>query len=185
MKGNGRIVCLVGQIASGKTTLAGYLAEHGFERVVTYTTRPPRPGEENGRDYHFIAEEEFLEKTDAGFFAEYTDYSANFGHVYYGTSKESLETPDGVNKVIVLNPAGVMTLKNAGYDIFVVYLDFGQETLMRRALQRGDHPVEIGRRIAEDTHLFWQLETGDYVDLRISNSDLLPKRLGEWIQNVL
>ena len=76
-------------------------------------------------------------------------------------------------------------MKKAGYDIFAVYLDFDQAVLMRRALNRGDSPVEIGRRIADDTHPFAVLEAGDYVDLHIKNSELLPDQIAEWIQNVL
>ena len=175
------IVVIVGQIASGKTTLARYLESVGFERIVTYTTRQPRKGEKDGVDYRFITEEDFLKKLDDGFFAEYTDYNAEFGHVYYGTSKGSLETPGGIKKVIVLNPRGVTALKEADYDIFVVHLDLDQAILMRRALNRGDSPVEIGRRVADDARLFELLETSNMVDLRITNPDLLPNRIAEML----
>ncbi|MBR3569237.1 MAG: hypothetical protein IKN96_00335 [Oscillibacter sp.] len=180
------IIAIVGQIASGKTTLAEFMEAQGFEGVVTYTTRPKRDGETDGADYHFLTDAEFLEKAETGFFAETTEYSAKFGHVRYGTSKESLETPGGVKKVIALNPEGVMTLKNAGYDIFAVYLDMPQETLMRRALRRGDDPAEIGRRIAGDARLFRRLENaGEYVDLTVSNPELLPNQILEMIQNAV
>lgn len=184
MKSN--VIVIVGQIASGKSTLAKFMEEHGFERIVTYTTRPPREGEIDGVDYHFLSGlEEFADKAEAGFFAEHTGYTAKFGFVRYGTSKESLETPGGVKKVVVLNPEGVIQLKEAGYDIFVVYLDFGQETLMRRALQRGDAPSEIGRRIADDTRIFREMEIRGFIDLRITNSLLLPNQLADLIQAAL
>lgn len=177
----GKIVVIAGQIASGKSTLAKYMATHGFERIVTYTTRPPRDGEIDGVDYYFLSGlEEFADKAEAGFFAEHTGYTAKSGYVRYGTSKESLETPDSVKKVIVLNPEGVIQLKEAGYDIFTVYLDFEQEALMRRALQRGDTPSEIGRRIADDTRIFRGI-----VDLRTTNSMLLPNQIAEMIQAAL
>ena len=181
----GKVIVIVGQIASGKTTLAGYLERCGFERVVTYTTRPPRKGEENGQAYHFISEDEFLEKVDDNFFAEHTEYSAEFGHVHYGTGRESLETSGGVNKVVVLNPNGVMALKAAGYDIFVVYLDFGQSVLVRRALDRGDSPSEIGRRIADEAYIFDLLKYGDYVDLLVTDPDLLPNQIAEMLHQKL
>ena len=179
---NSQIIAIVGQIASGKTTLARYLTKAGFQRVVTYTTRPRRDNEKDGADYIFIPDREFLDKKDAGFFAESTEYQARFGHVYYGTGKDSLETPGGVKKAIVLNPAGVITLKNAGYDIFTVYLDFEQSLLMRRALNRGDSPVEIGRRIADDTRLFDLLEIENYINLRVTDSTLLPHQIADLIQ---
>ena len=183
--GGGQVVCLVGQIASGKTTLAKYLEQSGFERVVTYTTRPPREGETDGEDYIFLPESDFLKRQEEGFFAEHTEYEAEFGHVYYGTSKESFETPGGIRKVIVLNPAGVMTLKEAGYDIFVVYLDFEQETLMRRALVRGDSPVEIARRIKDDVYLFGLLDAGGFVDYRVRDSRMSPEAISKALKEVI
>ena len=180
-----QVVCIVGQIASGKTTLAGYLEKNGFERIVTYTTRPPREGETDGKDYIFLPESDFLEKLEEGFFAEHTDYNAEFGHVYYATSKESLETSGGIRKVIVLNPAGVMALKEAGYDIFVVYLDFDQETLMRRALARGDSPVEIARRMKDDLYLFGLLDAGGFVDYRVRDSRMSPQAITEALKGVI
>ena len=162
----GRVIAIVGQIASGKTTQ--FMEAHGFERIVTYTTRPKRNGEKDGVSYHFLTAEEFLEKAEAGFFAEDMGFTAKFGYVRYATSKESLETADGTNKVIVLNPEGVRNLKETGYDIFTVYLDMPQEVLMRRALRRGDEAAEIGRRIADDTRLFRDMESRGFVDLRIT-----------------
>ena len=182
------VIAIVGQIASGKTTLAKFMEERGFERIVTYTTRPKREGEMDGVDYFFLSDGDFQSKAENGYFAEVTSYSAKFGNVSYGTSKESLETRSGVRKVIVLNPQGVIALKDAGYDIFVVCLDMPQEVLMRRALRRGDAPAEIGRRIADDTRLFRRLEnsaiSGEYVNLTIADPELLPNQIFEWIQRV-
>lgn len=185
----GKVIAIVGQIASGKTTLAKFLETRGFERIVTYTTRPKRDGENDGSDYHFLSADKFEERSKRGYFAEETSYEAKFGFVRYGTSKESLETPDSEKKVIVLNPTGVMTLKDAGYDVSVVYLDMPQEVLMRRALARGDSPSEIGRRIADDTRIFRRLEnsaaSGDYIDLRVESPELLSNQIADWIQSVL
>ena len=179
------VIAIVGQTASGKTTLARYLESTGFQRIVTYTTRPMRDGEKDGSDYHFLQEAQFLKMLEEGFFAEHTDYHAKFGHVCYGTGRESLEASEQRRKVIVLNPCGVMALKDAGYDIFVVYLDIDQATLMRRALNRGDSPAEIGRRIAEDARLFRALEAGNYDNLRITDAELLPNQIADMIFEAL
>ena len=177
-----KTVVLVGQIASGKSTLAKFLETCGWKRLVTYATRPCREGERNHTDYVFISEEEFLRKISEGYFAEYTEYDADFGHVYYGTPKYVLETPCECDRVVVLNPNGVKALKAAGYDIFVVHLGIDQETLMRRALARGDTPSEIGRRVAKDTPLFRELEASGIVDLHITNSNLQPWEIADMIQ---
>lgn len=180
-----KTVVLVGQIASGKSTLAKFLENCGWKRLVTYTTRPCREGERNHADYVFISEEEFLCQIGEGYFAEYTEYDADFGHVYYGTPKHVLETPCERNRVVVLHPNGVKALKAAGYDIFVVHLDIDQETLMRRALARGDTPSEIGRRVAEDTPLFRELEASGIVDLHITDSRLHTYEIADLIREYM
>ena len=54
-----RLIIICGKTNSGKSTLKNALLQHGFESIVTYTTRSPRLGEVNGVDYHFVSEEEF------------------------------------------------------------------------------------------------------------------------------
>ena len=83
----------------------------------------------------------------------------------------------------VLNPQGVISLKKSGYDIFTVCLDFDQVTLMRRALNRGDSPVEITRRIMADAHSFDRMKLDGFIDLHITNPELLPQQIAEMIQN--
>ena len=53
---------------------------------------------------------------------------------------------------------------------------------MRRALNRGDTPVEIGRRIADDAHLFELMEYGNYVNLRVTDSELAPYQTADLIR---
>ena len=66
------------------------LVEKGYSRIVRYTTRPIRKGEKQGVTYHFITKEEFNQKIEEGFFAEYQSYNTEFGIWYYGTSFEDL-----------------------------------------------------------------------------------------------
>lgn len=56
-----RLIIICGATGSGKTTIQNYLAsKYGFERVITHTTRAPRKGEEDKKDYYFESEESFL-----------------------------------------------------------------------------------------------------------------------------
>jgi guanylate kinase len=67
---------------AGKTTLFHELKRHlDIQKVVSYTSRPPRDGEKNGVDYHFVTQAEFEEKIKANFFIE---WATVFGH-FYGT----------------------------------------------------------------------------------------------------
>ncbi len=54
------MIILVGKSCSGKDTVVKELAKMGYNKIVTCTTRPPRPGEIDGREYHFLDKMNFL-----------------------------------------------------------------------------------------------------------------------------
>ena len=75
---------------SGKSTLVSELRKQviGVDFSISWTTRPPRGSEENGREYYFTTREEFERMRDAGLFLEYAQV---FGNHYYGTARHSLD----------------------------------------------------------------------------------------------
>lgn len=170
---------LVGKTCSGKTKTAKALEDRGYKRIVTYTTRPMRPGEIDGVDYNFITPETFLELKEKGFFAETASYDAAFGHCYYGSSKSSYQ-PDSV---IVLNPYGVKQLKDQGISDTIVYLNVPDELIKKRARHRGDALNEVWRRLEADRKDFAGME--DIADIIIdvtedmTISDVAEKVLDE------
>ncbi|MBY0572587.1 MAG: guanylate kinase [Undibacterium sp.] len=70
---------------AGKSSLINSLLklETGLKLSISFTTRAPRPGEVNGREYHFITPEDFLERKNRGEFLEFAEVHGN----YYGTSR--------------------------------------------------------------------------------------------------
>ena len=91
-KSQGLIFVISGPSGSGKTTLVkAVVSDRQFReklaRSVSFTTRPKRPGEKDGRDYYFISEKEFKEKRAAEKILEWTRYSG----YYYGTAKDFLD----------------------------------------------------------------------------------------------
>ena len=80
------LIALVGPSGSGKSTLAArVVAEHAdFHLSVSYTTRAPRPGERDGREYHFVTREVFDQRVRDGLFLEWADVHGN----RYGTPRE-------------------------------------------------------------------------------------------------
>lgn len=159
----GKTVVLVGGMASGKTTLAKHLEiYHGFERIITYTTRPIRDGEIDGIDYHFRTPREFENLRASGFFAEVTSYKATFGDCHYGSPRLAYFMSG--DKVVVLNPYGVLALT---VPAFVVWLDPPQEVVMHRALDRGDNPLEVCRRVQADTNDFAALSLSGKWDIHV------------------
>ncbi len=171
-----KTLVIAGKMGSGKSTLAKYLENKGVKRIITYTTRPKRTGEIDGIDYHFISEEEFLELDSKGFFAETADYNASFGHVYYGSAKNSYQ-PDSV---IILNPYGVKSIKKKGIPCNIVYLHLDEGLIRTRVLNRGDNKEEISRRLKTDALDFdnFEKECDEVVYVTESMS---PESLTEYI----
>ena len=89
---------------TGKTTLCRAMAPifPGLYCSISYTTRPPRPGDENGKDYHFISPEDFKKMIQRGEFAEWAEI---YGH-RYGTSKTALEKVREEGRDVILNIDG-------------------------------------------------------------------------------
>lgn len=150
----------------------------GMTAIVTYTTRPKRENEEDGIAYHFISNEDFLEKTQQGFFAESTSYNVATGETwYYGSALE-----DFVNdKVIIVNPYSLRQIRKIKtLNPIAFYLTAGEETIWNRLRQRGDNSAEARRRLNADDKDFEDIE--QYIDFSFSNDlGLKPELLAEMI----
>lgn len=107
-----------------------------IEYSISATTRPPRPGELDGRDYHFLSEAEFRRRLEAGEFAE----SANVYRRLYGTLHSELDRRIGSGKDVVLeiDVQGMRSLKRMRPDAVTVFiLPPSIEALAQRLRGRG------------------------------------------------
>ena len=167
------IIVLLGASGSGKSTLEHELAtHHGFEKIISYTTRQARESEENGKDYYFVDNDTFNEILDRGLFAEHDEYSQNR---LYGTLKS--DYVEG-NKVVVLTPNGLRQLKKncPDEDIFTVLVESSLGTRIKRYIDRCDvnkfnfdDAGEIFERINRDFGMFLGLDKE--VDLVVHNDE--------------
>lgn len=167
------IIVLLGASGSGKSTIEHELAtHHGFEKIVSYTTRQPRDNEENGKDYWFVDNDTFREIMSRGLFAEHDEYSQNR---LYGTLKS--DYVEG-NKVVVLTPNGLRQLKKncPNEDIFTVLVESSLGTRIKRYIDRCDvnkfnfdDAGEIFERINRDFGMFLGLDKE--VDLVVHNDE--------------
>ena len=167
------IIVLLGASGSGKSTLEHELAtHHGFEKIISYTTRQPRNNEENGKDYWFIDNDTFREIMNRDLFAEHDEYSQNR---LYGTLKS--DYVDG-NKVVVLTPNGLRQLKKncPNEDILTVLVEASLGTRVKRYIDRCgvdkfnfDDKNEIASRVERDYSMFLGLEKE--VDLVVRNNE--------------
>lgn len=150
------MIILLGKTASGKDTVLNRLVkEHGYKKIVTYTTRPKREREIQDVTYHFIGEDEFKEKIESGFFLEYKEYRSAHGTWYYGSAKEDYEKSDE-KTVIILTPDGYRDFlrEYPNMDHTSIYLYSNNKTLENRLIKRGDDPKEAKRRLDSDNKDF-------------------------------
>lgn len=163
------VIVLLGKTSSGKDTICNQLIQKGYKKLVTYTTRPMRPGEVQDETYHFISKEEFETLISKGFFAEYTSYNTVNGVWYYGSAIDDYES--NLDLIIILNPSGYeQILKNLNKeDITSFYIYSNIKTIKNRLKKRGDKEEEAKRRIEADMADFKGLE--DKVDHIVYNND--------------
>lgn len=122
---------------TGKTTLCRAMERifPGLYYSISYTTRPPRPGDTNGRDYHFISAEEFQKMMEEGHFAEWAEIYGN----YYGTAKEALERIrlEGRDVILDIDGQGARKLREQSFQgIFIFILPPSLTELERRLKKR-------------------------------------------------
>lgn len=168
---------LMGEIASGKDYIRNYLINHyGFNKIITYTTRPMRDGEINGETYYFLSEKEFFKKREQGFFLEVQEYHTEYGIWYYGTSKESCKED---NTVIILDKDGWIEYSKIAKN-YSIYLSTPQkEERFYRALTREKNisketVEEVYRRINTDREKFEDIyDMVDFVVPQFYNEDTL------------
>lgn len=150
------MIVLVGKTCSGKDALKKILVKkYNYKPVVTVTSRPPRVGEIDGKDYFFVTKDQFLKLIDMGIFAEYTSYNvANGDTWYYGSMQKDYDA----NSVIILNPSGLRQIKKKGIQHKSFYIYSDEEVIRERAKHRGDNTKELSRRIESDKKDFEKLE---------------------------
>jgi guanylate kinase len=135
---------------AGKTTLVnGLLAADALvHRSVSYTTRPPRPGEVDGHDYHFIDLATFSDMRNRGEFVEWAHVHGN----YYGTSRAWLEAQmtSGTDILLEIDWQGAEQVRREFIEAVGIFiLPPSMEELQRRLQGRAtDAPEVIARRLA-------------------------------------
>jgi guanylate kinase len=135
---------------AGKTTLCKEIIDFfpSLRHSVSYTTRPQRPGEQDGIDYHFVTRTVFDSKIAQGAFAEWAEVHGN----RYGTAIETLERfrSEGRDILLDIDCQGARQLKKSyRQGVFIFVLPPSLTELQRRLNGRNtDSPEVIARRIA-------------------------------------
>jgi guanylate kinase len=135
---------------TGKTTVCREVVarEPDIRFSVSHTTRPPRPGEVDGRDYHFVSPHRFRELVEEGAFVEFAEYAGNV----YGTSWAAIDGPlaEGVDVLLEIEVQGAAQIRERRADArFIFLLPPSRAVLEGRLRGRGsDSDDAIERRLA-------------------------------------
>jgi len=134
----GIVFVLSAPSGAGKTSISTRIVAHmpDVVRVVTCTTRAPRSGERDGREYHFLSRQAFEQRIATGDFLEW----AQFNGQLYGTLRQSVEaiTAAGKDVLLVIDVQGVAQHRAVGLDaVFVFVLPPSWEALAQRLYTRG------------------------------------------------
>ncbi len=117
----GKVVVVSGPSGVGKSTVCHRLCELlPAEFSISVTTRKPRPGEENAKDYHYIEPGEFERMRNAG---ELLEWAEVYGHCY-GTSREAVEKAiaDGRTIILEIDIKGCIQVRNAMPEAVTIFL---------------------------------------------------------------
>ena len=164
----GVLAIVSGFSGAGKGTIMKSLMERYGEEYglsISATTRAPRPGEENGREYFFVTEEEFLQMIKDDNLIEYANYVGN----YYGTPKQYVmeQLAKGKNVILEIEMQGALKVKAKMPDTALLFVTTKDaKTLKERLTGRGTETEDViaqrMRRAIEDdaVNLVHQLNTG-------------------------
>lgn len=172
MPHNGLLIVVSAPSGTGKGTLLGLLKgmSSNIKYSVSATTRAPREGEVDGRDYLFKTRQEFEEMVEKGEFVEWVQYCGN----YYGTPKKFVDeaVEQGFDVILEVEVEGAMNIKKLYPDCILIFvLPPSMEELKNRIRKRGTEEGEvIEKRISVAKK---ELEFVDKYDYVIINNDPL------------
>lgn len=151
MTSRGTLYTVSAPSGAGKTSLVKALVEstEGIQVSISHTTRAIRPGEQDGINYHFVSQQQFMEMLERAEFLEHAQVFNNF----YGTSKDWVESTlrKGVDVILEIDWQGALQIRRLLPDAVGVFiLPPSRETLHSRLTGRGqDSEAVIAARMAE------------------------------------
>jgi len=169
----GQVVVVMAPTGSGKSTLVRHITSQFPELSVTIscTTRARRPGEESGREYHFLSRDEFRSKVAAGEFLEWAEYGGNL----YGTLKSEILPRLTEPKIVIteIELKGMLQLKELipADHLNVIYIEAGDWSVLKeRVLARA--PISEEELHARYERYLVEHCAKEYADFIIDNTEI-------------
>ncbi len=166
----GFLIVISGFSGAGKGTIVKKLVEkYGYSLSVSATTRAPREGEENGREYYFKTEAEFQNLIDYNGFIEWAQYVDN----YYGTPRKFVEKEmaEGRDVILEIEVQGAMNVKKQYPDSIHIFVSAPDvESLKSRLQERGtESEAVIAKRLKRASEEADDMKEYDYI---VINDDI-------------
>lgn len=173
------LVVLSGPSGVGKDSILMRMRDVGFpfHFVVTATSRPMRPGERNGYDYHFVNEDEFKQMIDAGDLLEWAEVYGHYKGIPKSEVRQALQS--GRDVILRIDVQGASTIKQLAPDAVFVFLAPGNFDELRNRLQwrRTESPDQMERRLQMARREMEALDEFDYVV--VNREDHLDDAVGQ------
>ena len=147
----GQLIIVSAPSGSGKDTVVKKLIEKSTLPIwvsVSATSREPRNGEVEGKDYYFLSKDDFKKKIDEGFFLEYAEYAGN----YYGTPKKYIKEKldQGIDVILIIEIQGAKKVKEMLPESLLIFImPPSLKTLVKRLKRRG---TDSNEKIIERFH---------------------------------
>lgn len=171
MKARPRLFVISGPAGVGKGTLVARIRAKrpDIDLTVSATTRSPRPGEVEGVSYHYLSDEEFVRRVDAGQFLEWA-----FVHGHrYGTLRSEVERriAEGRSVILEIDCQGAFNVRKAFPDAVLIFIEPPSiQELERRLRGRAtEDEAQIELRLSDARH---EISCGERYDVRIVNDDV-------------
>ena len=199
MKRKGILIVVSGFSGSGKGTLMKKMLEtyDNYALSISMTTRSPREGEVDGREYFFTNKESFEQKISENQLIEYACYCEN----YYGTPKEYVEKKlaEGMDVILEIEIQGALKVKEQYPDCLLLFITPpSAKELERRLVGRGtETPEVVAKRLARAVEESEGIEAYDYIVINddldacakqihsiVNNAHNAPVRCAEFIKEI-
>lgn len=164
MSDKGVLVVISGFSGAGKGTVVKRLVESGhFSLSISATTRAPRPGEQDGREYFFLSQQAFQQRIQEGRFLEWAEFSGNL----YGTPKDYVleQMKQGRDVILEIEAQGALQVKEQYADAGLIFLAApSMSELKERLTRRGTESAEqVERRLRQAVGEIEQMYRYDFI----------------------
>lgn len=173
MENNQKVVIFSAPSGSGKSTIIGRLLQRipNMEFSISATSRKPRAGEQNGREYYFLSHDEFKQRVAAGDFVEWVEV---YEGTCYGTLKSEIERIWQKGNIVIfdVDVLGGVSLKQIFGDkaLSIFIQPPSMEELEKRLINRGTESEESLRKRIERAEM--ELQYSSKHDITVINDDL-------------